>query len=516
MKPQWFAVLCACSAGAAALRAPRRPGAAAPERGSSASPVLGPSWLSVAEAADPHHGHGGEPEEHGHGEPEEHGGLGEAVIGESILEGHEGGHSEKSQVLSVTLMGVVAFCMSLFYLVNSPSEHIRRYTWKIVSMTVSIFCAVLLYGMVHIICEDVLVKAGAIAEHDELAMMVLDLSIGLLLFVLLNLLLWYLRHQHTKVHTCATILAHMVGFAAMYGFAAMQDLEFCRESLLMAIGVFCLAAVVLGVLGTITAHIHHRVLEAPASERLKERLDREEWEESVEEAEDDAVGLCLGFLLTQVARFAITGHLQPWEAHEAEEYHPFSHRAALLACGVGFGILTASGTVVIHSMKLLGKETGRTVHVSGRLAKLARHICSTAMAFCLVYYGEWQLARTAFTRPRIGAALLLTLVMTMLCIPLIFAFNAAAEHDIASPKALRSIIVGLGVLVGLLFERAFDIALVDIGAYDPSGVGTPSKGLRTVLVGLFLVGVVLPAWHMYIMPKAKQDRGDTGESGLED
>lgn len=97
---------------------------------------------------------------------------GEEEQDDEEAEGEEGDEEEEEITdidigLGWMLLGSVGFIMVLFYLVNYKDDDIRKYSWSIISTTVSIFTAVLCYTGVNEVLDEILKKYGLLGKMSN-------------------------------------------------------------------------------------------------------------------------------------------------------------------------------------------------------------------------------------------------------------------------------------------------------------------------------------------------------------
>lgn len=280
---------------------------------------------------------------------------------EHETEGEEGGEegeegeeeeevSEASAAVAATLLGAVSFQMMLFYLTNHPDADMRKYTYKVLDATISIFCAVLLFSAINGYVELWVKSFGE--ENEAVFATIINLGEVVVWFTFMQLAVAYLcgifqssiqRHEgegvtmpktveawealdkkskmavkhklselEKKCGSYATLLAHITGFASINAFSNMQQLDFFRQSVGHSLLVVPIAWVVLTILQRITDTIRERKIGDIRD------LFEDSWDDETEEAENDVMGLTISFLITQTCRFGVTGKLA--NAEGAEEH----------------------------------------------------------------------------------------------------------------------------------------------------------------------------------------------------
>mmetsp|Transcript_6889 Transcript_6889/g.12182 ORF Transcript_6889/g.12182 Transcript_6889/m.12182 type:complete len:422 (+) Transcript_6889:36-1301(+) len=227
-------------------------------------------------------------------------------------EGAEHAEHPETRAFATSLMISVIVIMAIFYLVNFRHEGVRGATWMTLNTTVSIFAAVLIYGTILELLNDVL---NVQTRSGEL---ILLLTLFTVLMGTLQVLLYWLSRlqaRNTEEAVCV-IFAHVTGFASMY-FGAGLQMYFGREAS-WPHQVLLFAAMTALMVGLVFAGGRVRKAAALADGVLSP--EEEAWMEYVEDVENDVVSLCIGFAAVQLVRFTIChGQMQPYEPGEEPE-----------------------------------------------------------------------------------------------------------------------------------------------------------------------------------------------------
>ncbi|CAE7592724.1 aspA, partial [Symbiodinium pilosum] len=165
-----------------------------------------------------------------------------------------------------------------------------------------------------------------------------------------------------NVKAWAQLLAHLSGFAALEAGGALQHTEWFRETPFRAFLAVVINQVSIGALFRGMDMFRLATIYEPEDERVVML------NESIEEAENDIIGLSSSFLTVQVLRFALSGKL-PDVAGQIKPYHSSGMLAIgwLLVCGVVALIVSLSLTCFPCSNRIVNWLTQKLQNILGMI-----------------------------------------------------------------------------------------------------------------------------------------------------
>jgi len=254
---------------------------------------------------------------------------------ESMIDEEEDGEkvcfeapSHGSIATAFTLIGSFTFMISLFFAMHWPDKDMQKYAYEVISETVSIFSAVLMFQCLNGLVEEFIIERFGMYGWWEVLADFIQTSIW---YTIMQLTIANVsgslqdeserdkklnrpkeeseevveEKEHVEMN-CAcygTVLAHITGFSSINVWTGLQCQPPFNSSPLMAF-----IPVLIAVLGTlllqrITDFCRERIIQGDGKKDFFE----EKWDEECEEAENDVMSLTCSVLLVNAIRFAING-----------------------------------------------------------------------------------------------------------------------------------------------------------------------------------------------------------------
>lgn len=243
--------------------------------------------------------------------------------------------------MGIVMIGSISTVMMLYYLINFPDVDMRKYTYTILGETASIFCAVLAYSCVNQMAEEWLLRGCKLKAVIGFRMLLYAAFyfLGFIILMKVSGLIFTSVEEQKKIaedhdHRArvqntliqCTILAHMAGFAGIGFWTTVQTRVYpFFISPFYSFLVFpaaCIAAVAFIFISSFGRHLLIERWKEKTKHDIEELCDL--WNESVEDAEHDTLGLFAAFLIVQSIRFYIGGILPGEDGYEGPAL--FSHK----------------------------------------------------------------------------------------------------------------------------------------------------------------------------------------------
>ncbi|CAE7602075.1 unnamed protein product [Symbiodinium pilosum] len=409
--------------------------------------------------------------------------------------------------------------MLMFYLVNWPDRDIQRYSWQVISQTISIFCAVLLFQGCNGLVEEHFIKGSTppMEVAVDMGQMLFWLTcMQIVLAITSGALSEFFGAENNmekvelNVKSWSVLFSHVAGFATINAWGSIQQ-EYLNGSALQA-----LLIVPVGYFGLLIIYHFFDVVREQISHMDDGEKDEYEmkWDEETEEAENDVAGLSLSFLTVQALRYGISGILPNQEGIESWS-DAISHSSRqchiLMGCGVVFFMLSLS---VVNAERLL-EETSQRME---RVIEILNNYFTFGLSWCLFYGVRWGISATQFTDENALLMVSIALFLSVVSFLMIFVLDKVEDNHLfgedseIAEGATEKMISGLGILIGFSWEQSFDTA-VDVVAIGLKHDCPPL--ISKMVMSVILVLIVFPAWRVYILPMERELCEETTEEGAQ-
>jgi len=422
-------------------------------------------------------------------------------------------HSEDRGIALMTLtsLGIV---MGVFYLVKSENTQMRVISWKVISSTISIIIAVMLFKAPNTLLEQL------VYEHHEDNLILVLLPAIAQLFCWLALLrlslavivrtyksradLHSAEHVYEELEvnlmSVAQLLGHVSAFAAILVFNIVQDMiaEHIESRALAFLALLC---VPLGIwIGANFLSIASRITEqyAPGMREIDHRA-QECCSEIIVEVEDDLVGLVVSYQFVRAILLSITGSLPDREGAEPERAL-MGHKDSgeLLALGIVTGGLLLFN-VMLRLPGTVRRFQGRpTVQEQLRRVKMQMGlVVPMATAWCMANLLYWCAALIFSEHKGMRRMTYYAVASTILGLGLIFLLKRLTRvKERSVKKAVLREIKALALLISFAWERHVDHGVKSL----VEGLGETGVILSQLVRLVLLAILVAPAWRWYVLP----------------
>jgi hypothetical protein len=401
-------------------------------------------------------GHGGG---HGHGHGDGHG-HGHGYVDRNV--------GSQQFIAGFSIVFFASVLMPFVYMVFSSDSDIIYYGWRVVYTTLAIFVALWTFLSIHAV-------EHAYLPH-QYAFLVPYVYYAILQVVFMRSTTVY----SLKVYS--TIMGHMTGFAFEHAFADMGHAAGKEGKVWVPLLNSLLIFLIFTSLGYYAARLRQpgglfeRQREEPSLE--SERLNDHDHEHDCQHAEDDAVGIAVGFLWMQVLRWFVTNDF-PDSLGDDEEHAGHSVDPRSMAMRIA---LLAASALVMAAMVVLGQQAHarKIAHADhAELSEPARWItlrlisqitftCIFLAAWLLIFAFQWQV-QDMYTWEDSNTVIRIATAgsVTWFCILLVYGFDQFSDSLFAARNfglaaGVSNVISALGMAIGLGWERAFHRARDDL------------------------------------------------------
>lgn len=417
-------------------------------------------------------------------------------------------------VAAVMLLLMVMMLSLITYMTSLLGPQVGSHTYKLLFLVNSIIVALLFEKFENYMLMTTIIRLFGGNNHlDEM----FNLIPFVFWFVSLRIIGWRLRERGDLQHLVLAIVSHLAAFVAieivdeplgyfeeileMRGFHHARFMVWAASAWSFMIFFIILRRVSLFVVRKVAGDVS----EVRMSDWSAEGEDEEEWMEMVEEAEFEASAIIFGFMAKQLAIIVVDG------CHQCE-HHSLNEVVNMLAVALGLLIFFVCAALLRerfpHSMRAKHWRILLS-HISMALAWVFGTGTKWIFYYAVAHLQSWDNPLHSFTVRKISNAVCLT--------PLVFSavvgVNKLAETRVIRNSVAENLITGLGLSLGVAWEKAFANGLRTV-LTTFSGV-SKSPTLVYCVVTFGLMAMLLPATLWHIVPRARLPTPKFSYEGME-
>lgn len=362
-----------------------------------------------------------------------------------------------STLVALILLAMVALVMSVFYLFNYPEEDGQDATWMLLSSTLALFSAVLIFTVLKDAMDMLQVWDSRPGSQVHVLLVINSMRLVAVLII-----------SRWATKAWASIGMNLAGFAAVEAFETLQRYAFAhswQHGMVTVIGT----ATGLLLLSFTFTRVVRAIVHQPSQNLI----------EACKHSGVDSAGQTLGLIVALTVYHAIDGAV-PWVKHggisesstTASEFHRLS-----MASFIGI-LLIASNFWMNHA-----RQGTRVEH----LARSTQGILSMAIGWCLLSWGQWL---SWFSGGKdselVSVPAIIAVLISGLILASLFLYDCMSLQSFPAPIGIRALTVSAAVFLGLAWETVFVLAVQGISGWMIGAsvrVTMTDAGLTTLLWG---------------------------------
>lgn len=422
-------------------------------------------------------------------------------MGQSLIDYTAVNRSMRSAV-SLMILGFFVFVLCMIYVTKFPHPDAQQAFWRLLSMAISVFIAVLIFCATQELIAYYLEYGrrhhGVAVGHRP------PINAPLILLVFLRFVVFWILLQFFFLYTDSDVLlsaamgkigTHVMAFSAVDFFGTVQACQLFSERKLDILIAIAVSSIFVRLWFALAEHV--RLAHSPEDKHVEEDSKRDEWFEECRSAECEAASLVLGLILSQSIRFAVSGRFAPLHGGSPRDVPP-EQVGLLLIVGILLGVLLVPADILAYEFDLAKA-------IPGPLLDVMRGACSMTMAWCLLYWSKWAFwVSTADNGwgygDKMNALLATALILSAICCTSIFVIEWIADTYAREQRAgLVTLNTALGLVLGMAWETTFHAAVQGVGDLPYL---SSSYVLNNLMLIAALCAAVLPVWILHIFPRA--------------